>query len=50
MNGTVVKIKKWDIGQLNKKEVKEEFMKEETANVQYTQLEVEDMMKYGTQI
>ena len=31
-------IKKWDIGKLNKKKVKEEFIKEVTANVQYIQL------------
>jgi 1,2-phenylacetyl-CoA epoxidase catalytic subunit len=32
-------IKKWDIGKLIKKEVKEEFIKKVTANVQNTQLE-----------
>jgi len=37
-------IKKWDIGKLNKKEVKEELIKEVTANVQNTQLdEVQDI-------
>jgi hypothetical protein len=34
-----VVIKKWDIGKLRKKEVKEEFIKEVTANVQNTPLE-----------
>ena len=29
-------IKKWDIGKLNKKEVKEEIIKEVTTNVQNT--------------
>ena len=32
-------IKKWDIGQLKKKEVKEEFIKYVSANIQSTQLE-----------
>jgi 1,2-phenylacetyl-CoA epoxidase catalytic subunit len=48
-------IKIWDIGKLNKKEVKEEFIKDVAANVQNTQLqEVEDIneiwnkMKQGT--
>jgi len=37
-------IQKRDIGKLNKKEVKEEFIKEETGNVQNTQLQgVEDI-------
>jgi hypothetical protein len=37
-------IQKRDIGKLNKKEVKEEFNKEVTANVQNTQLQgVEDI-------
>jgi len=37
-------IKKLNIGKINKKEVKEEFIKVVTANVQNTQLEeVEDM-------
>jgi 1,2-phenylacetyl-CoA epoxidase catalytic subunit len=36
-------IKKWDIGKLNKKEVQEVFIKELTANVQNTQLELEDI-------
>jgi hypothetical protein len=31
--------KKWDIGKPNKKEIKEEFIKEVTANVQNTQLD-----------
>jgi hypothetical protein len=37
-------IKKRDVGKVNKKEVKEEFIKEVTGNVQNTQLdEVEDI-------
>jgi 1,2-phenylacetyl-CoA epoxidase catalytic subunit len=32
-------IKKWDIGELNMKEVKDKFIKKVTANVQNTQLE-----------
>ena len=37
---------KWDNGKLHKKEVKEEFIKEVTANVQNTELqEVEDINK-----
>jgi 1,2-phenylacetyl-CoA epoxidase catalytic subunit len=43
-------IKKWDIGQLNKKEVKEEFIMEVIANVQNTQLEVEDMNEIWNRI
>jgi len=31
-------IKKWDIGNLSKKEVKEEFIKKVTTNVQNTRL------------
>ena len=37
-------IKKWDIGKSNRKKVKEEFIKEVTANIQNTQLEVEDII------
>jgi 1,2-phenylacetyl-CoA epoxidase catalytic subunit len=37
-------IKKWDINKLHKKEVKKEFSKEVTANIQNAQLEeVEDI-------
>jgi 1,2-phenylacetyl-CoA epoxidase catalytic subunit len=42
-------IKKWDIGELNIKEVQEKFIKKVTANVQNTQLEeVEDINEKGT--
>ena len=42
------KIKKWDIGKLSKKEVKEEFIKKVTANLQNTQNEWKIQIKYGT--
>ena len=42
-------IKKLNIGKINKKEVKEEFIKVVTANVQNTQLEeAEDMNEIWT--
>ena len=41
--------KEWPIGKLNKKEVKEEFIKGLTTNVQNIQLEeVKIQIKYGT--
>ena len=43
-------IKKWDIGQLNKEDVKEEFIREVKANVQNTQLELEDMNELWNRI
>jgi len=46
MNG---EMKKLNIGKINKKEVKEEFIKVVTANVQNTQLEeAEDMNEIWT--
>jgi len=41
-------IKKWDIGKLSKKEVKEEFIKKVTTNVKNTQNKWKIQMKYGT--
>jgi hypothetical protein len=43
-------IKKRDIGQLNKEDIKEEFMREVKANVQNTQLEVEVMNELWNRI
>jgi 1,2-phenylacetyl-CoA epoxidase catalytic subunit len=40
-------IKKWDVGKLSKKEVKEEFIKKVTANVQITQNKWNIQKKYG---
>lgn len=34
-----IEIKKWDIGKENKREVKEDFIKEVTSNVQNTKLD-----------
>ena len=36
---TKIEIMEWEIGKQNKKEVKEEFIKEATANIQNTQLQ-----------
>jgi len=41
-------IEKWNIGKLSKKEVKEEFIKKVTTNVQNTQNKWKIQMKYGT--
>jgi hypothetical protein len=44
-------IKKWDIGKINKKKVKEESIKDVTANVRNTQLEeVEEMNEIWNKI
>ena len=44
-------LKKWDIGRINKKEIKEEFIKEVAANIQNTRLkDVEDINEIWNKI